>query len=445
MDFSLIPGILESFVLKGFAFLLCLSIIVFIHEFGHYFIAKLCGIHSEVFSLGFGPVLFSFSDKQGTKWQVAAIPLGGYVKFLGDKNIASAPKINEKDNDLSNYRSTIHGAPLWARFLTVSAGPVFNFLLSIVIFFLIYMDQGITKVPVTVHKLFEMPYQQKLVKGDIIKSINDIEIESNLNSFAKELEETSISNFVTYFVERDKSLIKLENVNQNPPLIAQVLPKSAAISAGLRKGDVILSINSKKINNFAQIKGFVEASDGKALKIEYWRKGVINSTELNPLIVDVPQSNGDFERIYRVGIVGEYFPFEPVSIRESPWRAALNSAQSTYSIIEGSIKGVYHIIIGNISRCNLSGPISIAETSGQMVQQGGLNFLWFIAVLSTAIGMINLFPIPALDGGHLMFFAFEAVLRKKPNPSMVNGFMTFGFFVLLGLMAFSLFNDVLCY
>ena len=131
----MIPGILGSFTLTGFAFLLCLSIIVFIHEFGHYFIAKLCGIHSEVFSLGFGPVLFSFSDKHGTKWQIAAIPLGGYVKFLGDKNIASAPLIKEKDTDLKKFRSTIHGAPLWARFLTVSAGPVFNFLFSIVIFF----------------------------------------------------------------------------------------------------------------------------------------------------------------------------------------------------------------------------------------------------------------------------------------------------------------------
>ena len=274
------------------------------------------------------------------------------------------------------------------------------------------MDQGITKVPVTVHKLFEMPYHQKLVKGDIIKSINGIEIKSNLNSFAKELEETSNSNFVTYFVERDESLIKLENVNQNPPLIAQVLPKSAAISAGLKKGDVVISINSKKVNNFGQIKDFVETSDGETLKIEYWRKGVINFTELKPVIGDGPQSNGDFDRSYRIGIVGEYFPFEPVSARESPWRAAVSSAQSTYLIIEGSVKGVYHIIIGNISRCNLSGPISIAETSGQMVQQGGLNFLWFIAVLSAAIGMINLFPIPALDGGHLMFFAFEAVLVK---------------------------------
>ena len=112
--------------------------------------------------------------------------------------------------------------------------------------------------------------------------------------------------------------------------------------------------------------------------------------------------------------------------------------------MEGSVKGLYHILFGNISSCNLSGPVSIAETSGQMAKQGGLNYFWFIAVLSTAIGMINLFPIPVLDGGHLLFFAVEAVIGKKPNPSIVNTFMTLGFFLLICLMLFSIFNDFLC-
>ena len=147
---------------------------------------------------------------------------------------------------------------------------------------------------------------------------------------------------------------------------------------------------------------------------------------------------------YRIGIVSSYFPFEPATEGQSPILAAINSAESTYLILKGSIKGLYHIVFGNISSCNLSGPISIAETSGQMVKQGSLNYLWFIAVLSVAIGMINLFPIPVLDGGHLMFFAFEAVLGKKPNPAVVNGFMTLGFFIIISLMVFSLFNDVLC-
>ena len=150
----------------------------------------------------------------------------------------------------------------------------------------------------------------------------------------------------------------------------------------------------------------------------------------------MPDPEGGFERIYRIGIVSDYFPFEPVTTKQSILIALFNSVESIYLIMEGSIKGLYHILFGNISSCNLSGPVSIAETSGQMVKQGGLNYFWFIAVLSTAIGMINLFPIPVLDGGHLLFFTIEAVIGKKPNPSIINKFMTLGFLILIILMFF---------
>ena len=245
-------------------------------------------------------------------------------------------------------------------------------------------------------------------------------------------------------MERNGRLIALNNVIQNPPRISQVLPKSAAITAGLKKGDFILSINSKKIRNFKQIKEAVEASEGDVLRVEYLRKGSVYETDLKPLIVDVPTDTGGFDRIYRVGIVSDYFPFMPATTNQSISRSFVNSIESIYLIMEGSIKGLYHILFGNISTCNLSGPISIAETSGQMVKQGSTNYFWFIAVLSTAIGMINLFPIPVLDGGHLMFFTVEAILGKKPNQNIVNTFMTIGFVLLIGLMLFSLFNDFLC-
>jgi regulator of sigma E protease len=162
------------------------------------------------------------------------------------------------------------------------------------------------------------------------------------------------------------------------------------------------------------------------------------------LIVDVPTETGGFERIFRVGIVSDYFPFQPKTTKQSVSLAFVSSIESIYLIMEGSIKGLYHIVFGNISSCNLSGPISIAETSGQMVKQGSLSFLWFIAVLSTAIGMINLFPIPVLDGGHLIFFTVEALAGKKPNQNIINALMTIGFILLVGLMLFSLFNDFLC-
>ena len=434
-----------NFVITVLAFVLCLSVIVFVHEFGHYFIGKISGIHAEVFSIGFGPVIISSYDKRGTKWQLAAFPLGGYVKFLGDKNPASSPDPEIDKRDEQNLlRKSMHGAPLWARFITVAAGPLFNFIFSGLIFFLIFMDQGMTKLPLTVNKTFDTPYEQKFEKGDIVRSVNGLKINNDLKKLNDQLGGVFANKPLTYVVERNGILITLENIIQNPPRISQVLPKSSAISAGLEKGDLILSLSSREIKNFNEIKDFVEASQGEGFIVEYWREGLVYETRLTPQIVDVPIETGGFERIYRVGIVSDYFPFQPAMTKQSISWAFLSSIKSIYLIMEGSVKGLYHIVFGNISSCNLSGPISIAETSGQMVKQGSLNYLWFIAVLSTAIGMINLFPIPVLDGGHLMFFTVEALIGRKPNQKIVNTFMALGFALLVGLMLFSVLNDFLC-
>ena len=434
-----------NFVITVLAFVLCLSVIVFVHEFGHYFIGKLSGIHAEVFSIGFGPVIISSYDKRGTKWQLAAFPLGGYVKFLGDKNPASSPDLEiDKRDEQNSLRKSMHGAPLWARFITVAAGPLFNFIFSGLIFFLIFMDQGMTKLPLTVDKTFDTPYEQKFEKGDVVRSVNGLKINNDLKKLNDQLGGVFAHKPLTYVVERNGILITLENIIQNPPRISQVLPKSSAISAGLEKGDLILSLNSREIKNFNEIKDFVEASQGESFIVEYWREGLVYETRLTPQIVDVPIETGGFERIYRVGIVSDYFPFQPAMTKQSISWAFLSSIKSIYLIMEGSVKGLYHIVFGNISSCNLSGPISIAETSGQMVKQGSLNYLWFIAVLSTAIGMINLFPIPVLDGGHLMFFTVEALIGRKPNQKIVNTFMALGFVLLVGLMLFSVLNDFLC-
>ena len=446
MEYALFIPQFGNLLITIAAFIVCLSIIVFVHEFGHYYIGKLSGIHAEVFSIGFGPVLLSLNDKNGTKWQISALPLGGFVKFLGDKNLASSPNIDLKSAKDSTVfsRATMQGAPLWARFMTVAAGPLFNFIFSGIIFFVVYMNQGVTKFPLTVEKVFTTPYQQQFEKGDVISSINGVLIHKNINELKYLFENSGSEKEFTYIVERNGQKISLENVIQNPPRIAQVLPKSAAITAGLQKGDIILSLNAQKISSFNNIKILVESSKGEALAVEFLRDGQLRKTILKPLIVDVPTEGGGFDRMYRIGIVSEYFPFEPETQKQSILIAVRGAFESIYLIMEGSVKGLYHILFGNISSCNLSGPISIAETSGQMVKQGGLNYLWFIAVLSTAIGMINLFPIPVLDGGHLLFFAIEAFVGNKPNPKTINFFMTIGFFLLIGLMVFSIFNDFLC-
>ena len=445
MEYILFFPQLSNLLITVLAFVVCLSIIVFVHEFGHYFIGKLSGIHAEVFSIGFGPIIVSVYDKKGTKWQICAFPLGGYVKFLGDKNAGSNPDPEQELHaEAATQRKSMNGAPLWARFITVAAGPMFNFIFSGIIFFLIYMNQGVTEFPLTVGKVFDSPYAQKFQKGDIVRSINGIAIENEFDELSSVVGDSFSNKFFTYVVERNGKLLTLEKVIQNPPRITQVLPKSSAISAGLVKGDLILSLNSEQISNFDQVKKVVESSRGEIIKVEYWRTGSVYKTELKPLRVDVPTKTGGFESIYRIGIVSDFFPFKPSTTNQSIYWAFISSINSIYLIMEGSVKGLYHVLFGNISSCNLSGPISIAETSGQMVKQGSLSFLWFIAVLSTAIGMINLFPIPVLDGGHLIFFMVEAITGDKPNPNIVNSFMTLGFILLVCLMMFSLFNDVFC-
>ena len=287
------------------------------HEFGHYFIGKLSGIHAEVFSIGFGPVLLSRYDKNGTKWQIAAFPLGGVVKFLGEGKLSSSKhsELNSKiDSDFK--RRTMQGSPLWARFITVAAGPIFNFIFSGIIFFCIFLGQGTTQLPVTVANLFELPYNFALRKGDVVLSINGVNISEELENISPSQKSALSNSPAFYVIERAGNVLELKDIVQNPPRISQVLPKSAAISAGLEAGDVILSINSEQIDNFDQIKAFVEASDGKAINLEYWRNGSVQYTSLTPLIVDVPDPEGGFERIFRIGIVGGLFPFEPVRKRQ---------------------------------------------------------------------------------------------------------------------------------
>ena len=201
--------------------------------------------------------------------------------------------------------------------LQVAAGPIFNFVFSGLIFFLIYMNQGTTTFPLTVDKLFEAPYKQKFEEGDIVRSVNGIPGETDLKEFVSFVGNSFSEEFLTYVVERNGSLVTLNNVVQNPPRISQVLPKSSAIMAGLKKGDFILSLNSKKISNFNEIKNEVEQSKGGVLRIEYWREGLVYQTNLQPLIVDVPMDKGGFERIYRIGIVSDYFPFLPATSKQS--------------------------------------------------------------------------------------------------------------------------------
>ncbi len=431
------------------AFIVALSVIVAVHEYGHYIVGRWCGIHAEVFSLGFGPVLFSREDQHGTRWQVAALPFGGYVKFLGDADAASgkdagAMELLESDPDLR--RKTMHGAPLWARSATVAAGPIFNFVMSILVFMAIFFFRGEASDPLTVGEMRPFPPAgYELQAGDEILAINGtaspgIGDPTAWDGFTEALPHDQL---LDYTVLRNGDEIVVPGPYLFPPVISQVSPRSAAMDIELQADDVILSVDGMPIYAFAELKEAVESSDGRVLLLQVWRDGDTLDFALAPRRTDEPQADGGFVTHWRIGIVGG-MAFEPATERLNPITSLGNAVAQTWAIVKGSISGLWHMITGAISTCNISGPIGIAETSGAMASQGAQSFVWFIAVLSTAVGLLNLFPIPALDGGHLVFHAYEAVNGKPPSDTVMRVLMAIGISLILALMVFALGNDLFC-
>lgn len=446
MDIAALLPQFGSLIWTLLAFVIALSIIVAIHEYGHYIVGRWSGIDADVFSLGFGPVLFSRVDKRGTKWQFALLPLGGYVKFKGDSN-ASGGKDDEAMAVLTQAerRRTMNGAPLWARAATVAAGPAFNFALSILIFTGVLMLRGDVTDPVKVGELRAVPAQNELQVGDVLLQIEGVDLPSfsESSSFQSFLEDLPQQEHLDYTVQRGDDTLEVQGPYVYPPVATQIIPRSAADDAGFRAGDIITSIGGAPIYAFDQLRDAVEGSEGETLTLEVWRDGETRVLEMTPRRTDEPQDDGTFKTAYRIGIVGGMF-FEPATEMSGLGSAFMSGVQQTGRIIEGSLSGLWYMITGAISTCNLSGPIGIAETSGSMASQGTASFIWFIAVLSTAVGLLNLFPIPVLDGGHLVFHAYEAVTGRPPSDKALRVLMGIGLTMLLTLMVFALSNDLFC-
>ena len=246
-----------------------------------------------------------------------------------------------------------------------------------------------------------------------------------------------------YDVRRNGEERVVEGPYLMPSLIKQVMPQSAAYDAGLMAGDVITAVAGEPIFAFKQLKDVVESSEGAPLLLTVWRDGEMLEFTMRPKIVDEPQPDGTFAKRMRIGIAGGT-AFDTATTAPGLIDAVQTGIANTGRIIEGSISGLKQMIIGNISTCNLSGPVGIAQTSGAMASQGAQSFIYFIAVLSTAVGLLNLFPIPALDGGHLVFYAYEAVTGKPPSDGALRILMTIGLTLVLGLMVFALGNDFFC-
>ncbi len=426
------------------AFVAALSIIVAIHEYGHYIVGRWSGIHAEVFSIGFGPVLVTRTDRHGTRWQLAALPFGGYVKFLGDADAASAGADGAVLDalDAQERRRSMPGAPLWARAVTVAAGPVFNFIFSFLIFAAIVLVNGRAVEEARVGATIPVPAEVlTLEPGDLITAIEGEPVGtlSDVITLGRSLEP---ARSLSYDIVRGGTAMQVEAAFPLLPIVGSVAPQSAAIAAGIAEGDVIVSVDGVPIYGFSQLRAAVDASLGGPLELVVWRSGDLLDMTLSPRSTDLPTEDG-FETRWLIGITGGLM-FEPQIENVGLWTAVKHGVNQTIFIIDSSLSGMWHMITGAISTCNLQGPIGIAETSGAAASQGLDNFIFFIAVLSTAVGLLNLFPIPVLDGGHLIFHAYEAVTGKPPSDRVLRMFMTVGLTLLLSLMLFALTNDIFC-
>lgn len=426
------------------AFIIALSIIVAIHEYGHYIVGRWSGIHAETFSLGFGPRLWSRRDRRGTEWQVAAIPLGGYVRFLGDANAASAGPGQAVAPE--RVRATLDGAPLWARAATVLAGPVFNFILSTVIFAGLLMWNGTALERVVIGKLAPTPPSivSELQPGDEILAIGDQAI-TRWSDIGLATETQPAATGHDWRVRRDGAEITVTGPDPMPPRVSGLAPGGAAADAGMLPGDVILAVDGTPLARFDALRERVEAAAGAPMDVQIWREGTGQmDLTLSAREQDIPAADGGFEKRWLIGVTGGAGYFEPATRATGLFEALRGGLSQTFAVISSSLTGLWAMITGQIDSCNLGGAISIAESTGQAASAGGVNFIWWIGILSAAIGFLNLMPVPVLDGGHLMFYAYEAVAGRKPSDRIMSWLTTAGLALVMMLMLFGLSNDLFC-
>jgi regulator of sigma E protease len=426
-------------------FLIVLGIVVFVHEFGHYIIGRWCGIRAEVFSIGFGKTLWSRIDRRGTRWQVAALPLGGYVKFVGDMDPASAGRADDADLSPGERREAFHNASLWRRTLTVAAGPVANFLLSVVIFagLVLWGGQPVDEPVIgSVHN--EVSERVGFQAGDRVLSVAGEEVESFADVIDKLAEAEGQPTTAT--VERDGDVREVSVTFRRAPRIVEIVPGMPAARVGLMPGDVILEMDGKPIQTWRELAVAVaEKPTGVPIDMKVRRGGETLDMQIEPEVVEREHPvTGETEPIPTLGVRGDVLAgIQPQREPMPVHRALVRGVDETWRIISGTMIYIGDMIFQGADTSQLGGPIRIAEVSGDAAQQGFMSFVWLIAVLSTSIGLINLFPIPVLDGGHLMFYLVE-FLRGRPvgESAMRIGTMV-GLSLVILLMVFATYNDLL--
>jgi regulator of sigma E protease len=355
-------------------FLFVLTIVVFVHELGHFLVARWCGVAIKTFSIGFGPEIVGFNDRHGTRWRLSWIPLGGYVKFIDDDNAASAGHKSLEHLSPEERKGSFQGKPLWARAAVVAAGPIANFLLAVVIFTIL----------------------------------------------------------LTFFGEQTTAA-----------KVDVVTPGSAAERAGFLPGDHVISIDGHAINNFGEMQQIVSTSPGVTLIFGVNRDGKQIEIKAIPELKEVTDRFGNKFRIAQLGIQRNAAADEWSMERHDPITALGLAIKQSYEIIARSVSYLFNVVRGQESADQLGGPIRIAQISGQVASLGFIPLLNLAALISVSIGFLNLFPIPMLDGGHLLYYAIEGV-RGRPlsERSQEIGFRI-GLALVLVLLIFATKNDLM--
>ena len=356
-------------------FLVLILVVVFIHEYGHYYFAKKYSVGVTDFSIGFGKEIFGWNDKSGTRWKICWIPLGGYVKFFGDRNVfsqADQEKIIKKYSKDEQEKLFVL-KPLYQRTLIVLAGPLANFLLAIIIFFFVYT-----------------------------------------------------------FIGKDFT----------PAVINEVQKDSPAMEAGLKKNDIIISIDGNKVKSIMEVSKFIMMSTGEFVDFTISRSNQNLTYKVKPDIVAGEDNLGNKINKRMVGIKLGAYNNEINHVKLGPVKALYYAIGEVYFVSASSLKYLGSMLKGSGDSSQLGGPIRIAKITGQVAEFGILPFLNLMAYISISLGLINLFPIPMLDGGHLMFYGFEKILGKPLSQKTQEGFFRIGMFLLLSLMFFATFNDL---
>lgn len=350
-------------------FIVILSILVFVHEFGHYWVARRFGVKVEAFAIGFGRELFGRTDSAGTRWKFCLIPFGGYVKMFGFEDVATTKPKDEEEFSEEDKKVAFYYKPLWQKALIVFAGPLFNYIFAVIVLALLFGTAG-------------QPFT---------------------------------SNVLT-----------------------EVQPDGAAAAAGLQPGDEVVRIDSQGVRRFEDIQRMVQLSPGEELNFIVIREGA----ELQLMVIPNASTREDvFGEAQDIGFIGVRSD-QVTRVTHGPLTALYRGAVETYDLTAMTFKALGQMIRGERSTDDAGGPISIAVMSGEAAAGGLAAAMFFTALLSINLGLINLFPVPVLDGGHLLFYAVEAVARRPLNKKAQEVCTMVGLFLILSLMVLVTWNDL---